>query len=376
MTKQHHSEIKILVTGTRGIPGIQGGIETHCEELYPRIAGTGCAVTVMRRTPYVRDNLGTYKGVVLINLYAPRSNHFEAFIHTLLSIVYAKWKGYTLIHIHGIGPSLFVPAARLLGLKVILTNHGPDYRRQKWGKGTRFILRLGELVGTTFAHKVIAVSRYIQKRLMHMYSRPDCVFIPNGVKIQKKVNDNGFLKQYGLVKNSYILAVGRFVPEKGFHDLIVSFSKIKHKKMKLVIAGDADYETEYSRKLKKDAVNSGCVLTGFIQKENLAQLYTHACLFVLPSYHEGLPFSLLEALSYGTDVLVSNIPALNGLGLDSFSYFKTGDVAELSKKIEYKLDHPGAGINRETLLSEYDWDVIAQKTYALYTSVIRPEILE
>lgn len=369
--KQMNFQIKILVTGTRGIPGIQGGVETHCEELYPRLAELGCSVTVMRRIPYVRDNLKTYKGVRLKNLYAPRSKQFEAFIHTLLSTIYAKWNGYSLIHIHGIGPSLFTPLARLLGLKVVVTNHGPDYRRQKWGKISSFILRLGELLGTIFAHNVIAVTLYIKKRLKTLYRRSDSVYLPNGVRIQNKVDEDEFLKQYGLEKNFYILAVGRFVPEKGFHDLIQSFSKIKQGNIKLVIAGDADHESDYSRKLKRDAKKNGCVLTGFIQKEILAQLYSHARLFILPSYHEGLPFSLLEALSYGLDVLVSNIPAHRDIGLNSDSYFKTGDVSELTKKIEYKLIHPKTWGNSKTLLSGYNWDIIAQKTFELYALVIK-----
>lgn len=364
------------MAGTRGIPGIQGGVETHCEELYPRLAGLGCSVTVMRRIPFVRDNRRMYKGVHLKNLYAPQNSRFEAFVHTLLCTFYAKWKGYSFIHIHGIGPSLLAPLARLLGLKVIMTNHGPDYRRRKWGKISRFILRLGELLGTVSAHKVIAVSLYIKKRLHTMYYRFDCIYLPNGVSIRGRVNEDGFLKQLGLVKNSYILTAGRFVPEKGFHDLIKSCTKITRGNIKLVIAGDADYETDYSRKLKKDARDNGCVLPGFIPKETLAQLYSHARLFVLPSYHEGLPLSLLEALGYGIDVLVSDIPAHRDIGLDKASYFKAGDVAELAKGIEYKLAHPDAGGNRDSLLSTrksllsaYNWDVIAQKTFELYNIV-------
>ncbi|MBN2441630.1 MAG: glycosyltransferase family 4 protein [Spirochaetales bacterium] len=366
MKKMKRIGMRIFVTGTRGIPGIQGGIETHCEKLYPRIAHMGCSVTIARRLPYIQDNLNEYGNVQLKDLPTPRSKHFEAIIHTIVSTFYAKLKGFRCIHIHGIGPSLCAPLARLLGLRVVITHHGSDYKRQKWGKLSRFILRLGELAGVTFAHKVIVVSSYIKKRLESMYRRFDINYIPNGVKIHKKVDKNDFLQRWGIDENSYILAVGRLVPEKGFHDLIASYSEIKEKKLKLVLAGDADHETEYSRRLIQSAQESGCILTGFVQQEDLGQLYSYARLFILPSYHEGLPLSLLEALSYGIDVLVSNIPAHTEIGLDSSSYFQCGNRQNLSAKIKEKLAHPYTGGMRNTLLAEYDWEIIAHKTFKLY----------
>ena len=57
--------MKIVVTGTRGIPNIMGGVETHCEELFPRIARKGFEVTVIRRKSYVRDTLSSYKEMEL-----------------------------------------------------------------------------------------------------------------------------------------------------------------------------------------------------------------------------------------------------------------------------------------------------------------------
>jgi len=362
-------KIKILVTGTRGIPGIQGGIERHCEELYPRLVKLGCSVTVTRRIPYVNVEQTMYQGVLLKDLPVPRNKHFEAIIHTILSTIYARFKGFKYIHIHAIGPSLVVPLARLFGLKVIVTNHGPDYRRQKWGMISRFFLWLGELMGVIFAHKVIAVSSHIKKRLNNLYNRLDCIYLPNGLKIQKKLKNINFLRKYGLKKDSYIILVGRFVPEKGFHNVIISFSQLKTKGIKLALVGDDHHNIEYCIKLKKMAYEHGCVLTGFVQKEILDQLYSHALLFVLPSYHEGLPLTLLEALSFGVDVLVSDIPAHRELGLGAHSYFKAGDVTDLTAKLKYKLAHPETGVWRKSLLSLYDWDLIAGKTLEVYKNI-------
>ena len=117
--------MRIAVTGTRGFPGIAGGVETHCEELYPRIAAMGHEVIVMRRTPYVTDKnrIKEYKGVKLVDIYAPRRKCFEAVVHTFLSVLAAKKMGAELLHIHAVGPSLLVPLARLAGLKVVM--YGP-----------------------------------------------------------------------------------------------------------------------------------------------------------------------------------------------------------------------------------------------------------
>ena len=367
--KSKKKRLKILITGTRGIPGIQGGIETHCEELYPRIVPRGCHVTITRRTPYVKDNVHTYKKVVLKDLYAPRSKGFEAIIHTIISTYYARCAGFECIHIHGIGPSLCVLFARLLGLKVVVTHHGSDYKRQKWGLVSRIILRAGEFLGVTFAHRVIAVSLAIRKRLQIMYGRTDIDYIPNGVVIHKKVKDDSFLKEWDLKKKEYILAVGRFVPEKGFHDLIAAYGKMKKTPMRLVIAGDADHETEYSRKLRLMGDQYGCVLPGFVPREILAQLYSHTRLFILPSYHEGLPIALLEALSFGADVLVSDISAHREFSLEPSSYFRPGDIPGLTKKIEDKLMIPCPLEQRDKLLTPYDWDIIAEKTYMVYRTL-------
>ena len=152
--------MKIVVTGTRGIPDIQGGVETHCEQLYPRIAAMGHDVTVIRRTPYVTpENIrDEYRGVRLADVFAPRRKSVEAIVHTFLAVLKARSLRPDVLHIHAIGPSLMVPFARLLGMRVVTTNHGPDYDRQKWGVLAKTALRLGERFGTRFSNKVIVIS--------------------------------------------------------------------------------------------------------------------------------------------------------------------------------------------------------------------------
>lgn len=138
--------MKIYVLGTRGIPYVAGGVETNCERLYPRLAAMGMDVTVVRRRCYVAPR-NEYRGVRLIDVYAPRIKSLEAICHTLLGVVKAGIDRADVVHLHAVGPSLLAPLARLLGMKVVVTNHGHDYEREKWGRAARAVLRMGERVG-------------------------------------------------------------------------------------------------------------------------------------------------------------------------------------------------------------------------------------
>ncbi len=363
----------IIVLGTRGIPGIPGGVETHCEHLYPRLVDLGCRVTLIRRTPYVSEDnkRNSHNGVGLVDLFAPRTKSLEAIAHTLIGVLYARIKSPDILHIHAIGPSLAVPLARLLGLRVVVTNHGPDYDRQKWGRFGKFILRLGERLGCRYANAIIVISEVIKRAIEKNYSRDDCHLIFNGVTLPDRSPADDYIRSLGLSRKKYIIAVGRFVEEKGFHDLIEAYSGIDAPACRLVIVGDADHETSYSRSIKEKARKTGIVLTGYIMGEELRQIFTHARLFVMPSYHEGLPIALLEAMSYNLDVLASDIPANLEVRLDGADYFTTGDVKELASKIELKLGRESRVDFRGKIEEKYCWDKIAKQTLEVYEKTCR-----
>ena len=362
--------MKIVVTGLRGIPGIMGGVETHCEELYPRIVDENHEVIVICRSGYVPNEAdgSVYKGVKLACLRTLPGKHLEAFTHTLVAVCYAKKLKADIVHIHAVGPSLMAPLAKILGMKVVVTHHGPDYDRQKWGKLSKGVLRLGEKMGATYANNVIVISQHIRKIVNSKYPKQDNVsLIHNGVKLQCALPNVDYIHSLGLEPNKYVLAGGRFVKEKGFDVLINAFSKINLKDVTLVIAGDADHEDDYSRSLKDLAKKHHVMLTGFIGKEQLAQLYHHARLFVLPSFHEGLPIALLEAMNCGCDVLVSDIPANMEVGLPDEDYFKCGNERDLTTKLNDKLSNSTS--SHEYDMTKYDWDIIAQQTKKVYESI-------
>ncbi len=361
--------MKIIVLGTRGIPDILGGVETHCQELYPRLVQKNHEVTVITRTPYVLDtNIKEYKDVQLKHIYAPKLKSFEAIIHTFLGVLYAGFKRPDILHIHAIGPMIMTPFARLLGLKVVVTNHGPDYDRQKWGKLAKSILKTGEYLGTKFANQVVVISEVINSILKEKYARKDAHLVYNGVNIPRIATKTDYINSLGLEKNNYIIGVARFVEEKGFTDLIEAYSKITTP-VKLVLVGDADHETSYSKDLKRQAQEAGVVLTGFIRGEKLNEIFSHALLFAMPSYHEGLPIALLEAMSYNLNVLVSDIPANREVKLASNNYFEVSNIPDLVEKLKLKLLNKEKTENYTEIITKvYNWDLITEQLVAVYSS--------
>lgn len=364
--------MKVVVIGTRGIPNIQGGVETHCEELYPRLVELGCDVTIMRRSCYVtqENRIRDYKGVSLLDIFAPHKKSLEAIVHSFWSVLKARRLNPDLIHVHAIGPGLCIPFARLLGLKVVSTNHGPDYDRKKWGKLAKLMLKLGEWCQARFSNEVIVISQVIAGIMNDKYGRSDTNLIFNGVSNFNKSTSVEYIETLGLSSKKYVLALGRFVEEKGFHHLIEAWTKINDKRgFELVIAGDADHEDEYSRKLKELANKHGVKLTGFIKGGKLNEILTHAGLFVLPSSHEGLPISLLEAMSYNIDALVSDIPANKIPSLRAEDFFCCGDVNNLAEGIRKKIN--SLKLNRMYDLTPYNWDIIAKQTKEVYRKILK-----
>ena len=367
--------MKVVVTGTRGIPNIMGGVETHCEELLPRLVKLGYDITVIRRRSYIREDnpLTEWNGVQIIDIDAPKSKKFEAIIHTFRAINKAKSLGADLIHIHTIGPNLLAPYARLLGLRVVMTHHGPDYNRDKWGKVAKAMLKLGETLGCRFANQVIVISNVIKTLIAERCGRvKNVTLIYNGVTQPEICSYPDYFNELSIEEGKYILGMCRFVPEKNLHHLVDAFSILKKanrisEDIKLVLAGDTDFEDDYSLSLKKKAKENDVILTGFIKGKKLHSLLTHATCYCLPSSHEGLPIALLEAMSYNIPVVASDIPANLEIGLDKSHYFPCGDTEKLADRLEEMCSREH---NEHYDMHLYDWDVIAKQTSEVYNKVV------
>jgi len=370
--------IKVFVLGLRGFPGVQGGVEKHCEELYPRLVRMGCEVIVATRSPYIPKarQVKEWKGVKFLHLPALKNKYLEAITHSLLGVMVARMHSPDILHIHAIGPSILTPMVKALGLRVVVTHHGPDYLRKKWGRFARIVLTAGETMACKFADGVIVISKTVRGMLVNKYGRRDLEFIPNGVNFPGVLPPGETLRKYRLQPGEYVFTASRFVPEKGLHDSIAAYRKVKKPDFKLVIAGDADHEDVWSRKIKRTARKDGrIILTGALFGEPLEELYSNAGLFVLPSYHEGLPIALLEAMSYRLPVLASDIPANLEVELPHHRYFPVGDVDRLSERMVALFRQGISGEEsrkqRALLKKNYNWDRIAERTRELYRNILR-----
>ena len=370
--------MKVMVLGVRGMLNLQGGIETHAEQLYDRLVRLGWDVEVLVRTPYVSKQRRAHGVIRVRRLWSPQASGLEPLMHSLLGVLYAAVARPDLLHIHAIGPAIVAPLARLLGLRVIVTHHGPDYERDKWGRFARLVLRAGEHVGMRCAHARIAVSQTIVEQIRTRCGR-DSDFIPNGVTAGDQQLATDELERNGLTARRYFLQVSRIVPEKRQLDLIAAFAAAHPAGWSLVLVGGAN-PSDYSDKVTAAAAATpGVLLAGFKKGHALKQLYSHAGAFVLPSSHEGLPIAILEALSYGLPVLASDIPPNREINLPRECYFPVGDVSALAQRLTTIAETPEDDAARESRIrwvsAAYDWQRIAVQTHDVYCRVVGREAL-
>ena len=374
--------VRVTWVGLRGLPGVQGGVETHAEQLCPRLQALGCELTVLARAPY-QPTSGVWQGVRVRRLWAPRHKHLEAVVHTLLAVLHAGLVSRPdVLHIQAIGPALWTPLARLLGLRVVVTHHGADYERQKWGPLAKWVLKRGESFATRWAHELIVISRSIQADLLARHGR-EGRHVPNGLTPPSAPADPGLLARFGLQAQRYVLLVSRLVPEKRHLDLIQAFAQTcaagQLVGWRLALVGAADHADAYAQAVARAAAQTpGVVMTGFQTGSTLQALLAHAGLFVLPSSHEGLPIALLEALSWGITPLASDIPPHRELGLAPGHLFPLGDVAALSsslarlaRQVEDEDSTTQRLQRRKAAAERFDWDRSARQTRSVYEEVVR-----
>jgi glycosyltransferase involved in cell wall biosynthesis len=309
-----------------------------------------------------------------VRIWAPQSKALEAIVHSVLCVLYAGFVSRPdVLHIQAIGPALVTPLARLLGLKVVVTHHGPDYDRQKWGKFAKFALRVGERFGMRWSNERIVISTVISQIVQEKHGR-NSILIPNGVTLPPLPEASDALLPFGLIPGRYVLLVSRLVPEKRHLDLIEAFSDAKLEGWKLAIVGASDHPDAYTKSVLERASQSpNVVCTGLQTGQALQQLYGHAGIFVLPSAHEGLPIALLEALSFGLPVIASDIPANLEVGLAFNSYFPLGNTTALSERIvdfaKLPIIDQDREVRREMVTQLYDWREISMRTLALYDHI-------
>ncbi|MBQ1485244.1 MAG: glycosyltransferase family 4 protein, partial [Muribaculaceae bacterium] len=264
------------------------------------------------------------------------------------------------VHIHNIGPGMFAPLIRLMGLPVVLTYHSPNYEHDKWSAPARWLLRQCEKISLHFSNRVIFVNKYQMEKCGAL---DKSVFIPNGIDAVTRSESTSFLDKHGITLGGYLLAVGRLTPEKGLEYLVEAANRLPQV-TQVVIAGASDHDSAYRKTLEQLDVNHKVIFTGFTTGEDLRQLYSHARCFVLPSVNEGFPMVLLEAMAYGLPILCSDIPGTRQVDLPEQDYFTVKDVDSLCAAISRLLDAPSEPQHYD--LEKYDWQSIAAITRRQY----------
>ena len=371
-------KMRIAMFGHKRVPSREGGVEIVVENLSTRMAAQGHQVSCYnRRGHHVSgaefDTLRTctYNGVRIRSVWTLDKKGLAAMTASLSAAVCTAFSRADVVHIHAEGPAFMCWLPKLFGKRVVVTIHGLDWKREKWKKGfaSKYI-HAGEKMAVRYADEIIVLSRNVQDYFKNTYGR-ETVWIPNGVnrpqlRIAKQITD-----KFGLWRDGYILFLGRLVPEKGVHYLVEAFRQVKTGK-KLIIAGGTSGSDAYIRRLNELAQgDERIIFTGFVQGKMLEELYSNAYVYVLPSDVEGMPLSLLEAMSYGNCCLVSSIPECTEVVEDQAAVFEKGNVDALRDTLQTLCDDPArvAGYKAtasDYICGKYNWDDVAKKTMELY----------
>lgn len=371
------NKLKIAMLGHKRIPSREGGVEIVVEELAARMVALGHEVTCYNRKghhvsgkEFDDKKLAEYKGIKLKTVSTINLRGIAAMSSSVFAAIRAAFGRYDIVHFHAEGPCAMLWLPKLFGKKCIATIHGLDHQRAKWGKFASTYIMLGEKCAVKYADEIIVLSKNVQEYFMDTYGRKT-KFIPNGVNYPDLRKAEVITKKFSLNKDEYILFLGRLVPEKGIKYLIQAFKEVKTNK-KLVIAGGSSDTNEFEKELKELAKSDErIVFTGFVQGKELEELYSNAYLYCLPSDLEGMPLSLLEAMSYGNCCLVSDIDECTSVVEDKGIIFKKSDITDLKQKLQracddlqmvekYKVEAS------EFICKKYNWDDVTNRTLKLY----------
>jgi glycosyltransferase involved in cell wall biosynthesis len=357
--------------GQKGVPATYGGIERHVHELAVRLVEAGHAVDVYCRPHYTpRD--ATLDGVGLIRLPSLNTKHLDAITHVGLCSGHSALARADIVHYHALGPSSLAWVPRLAGKKTVVTVHGLDWQREKWGPVARSFLRFCEWTALRFADATIVVSRTLED-YFRAKGRGSVHYIPNGNALPGPASEEP-IRRLGLVPGGYVLFVGRLVPEKGLH-VLVRAHRVSAPEWPLVVAGGGHFTDEYVESCRRDAAGSARFL-GPVYGEALASLQQHAAAVVVPSSLEGLSIALLEAMSHGRPVLASDIPENLEVLADAGVSFRTGDADDLGRRLCELLASPDRRKElgrraRARIEAEYDWERVVAGTTEVYHAVTR-----
>lgn len=387
--------MRIAMIGQKGIPALWGGVERHVEELSTGLVSRGHNVTVYGRGWYTRAAqngtttplMHTYKGVHIVYVPSIRTKHLDTISHVLGATFHALFQHYDIIHYHGVGPSLLAWIPRVLcpRTKIIATFHSPDRLHGKWGTIAKLVLTWGEWASCHFAHETITVSQTLQRYAADTYKVPT-IYIPNGVTLQEDcariTNMENILRGFNVRAGRYVVIMARFVSHKGIHLALEAWRRAlrdyptRMRGLRLVVIGDEQGEREYAQAIRRMAKKiPHVILTGWQNTDTVHTLLSQSLMFVQPSQSEGMPLSVLEAMSHGKPVIASDLPEHRELVTDSRFRYETHKISTLEERLVWTIANPEIarveGLkNRERVERFYQWKTIVRHIEHIYTDAV------
>lgn len=364
--------MKIAFIGGRDIKTL-GGIENYVFNLATHLVELGHEPIVYCESN--RNGIEWVNGFKVIYHKSFGGRFFCKILLSLKSTIHAltKEESVELFHYNAWPPSLWSWIPRLVGRKALLEGHGHEWKRTKYTPFQQTIMHFMEWFTAKMHKNILVVSDEQRLYFATHYSR-HCVTIPTAVNMpEENEADSDILSRYELEQGRYFLYLGRLVQDKNPDYLIKAFHKANTTDYKLVIAGSNDQQPEYVEHLHHLAAgDKNIIFTGAVYGADKNTLLRHNTAFCIPSTIEGLAITLLEAMSYGSICIASDIPSnKEGLG-DNGIWVTAEDVDSLAEKIEYTINNADAlsrikEQNRQRIEQNFTWDIIT-KRYIEYIS--------
>ena len=375
--KHNEKPLRIVMLGHKRIPSREGGVEIVVEELATRMADAGHRVACLNRAgkhisgkEFETASLKEFRGVQIKTVPALDKKGLAAMTASVTGALVAAFGNYDVVHFHAEGPCAMLWLPKLFGKRCVATIHGLDHQRAKWGRFARSYIMLGEKCAVKFADEVIVLSKGVQQYFKDTYGR-ETIFIPNGVSKPELRDACEIEERFSLEKDGYILYLGRLVPEKGITYLIDAFKSVKTDKKLVIVGGSSDTEA-FAQELKERAAGDDRIIfTGFVQGRTLEELYSNAYVYTLPSDLEGMPLSLLEAMSYGNCCVTSDIEECAAVTGDHGLTFPKSNIDALGTLLQKLCDEPQTvesykNTSRDYITQKYSWDDVMERTLELY----------
>ena len=317
------NKIKVLMVGSETT--VKGGMTTVVNSFLNH-KFTDCEITYIP----THFNCGVIKNI---------SKFFLNYLNLKKAI-----KENEIIHMHMsergscIRKYIIFKIAKKSNKKVILHTHGAEFKEYYSNLSDGMKKRVRELL--LGCDKVLTLGKNWNEYFVNLDRNIECAILNNSVEIpvdKASIKDTEF--------NILFLAI--IDKRKGIYDLIEAASKLLktyegNKKINFIIAGVGKEEVMIKKLVKQYGLEKNFKFLGWINSEQKKEILKNSQLFVLPSYNEGLPVAILEAISYGIPVVSTNVGSINEAVINDFNGYliKPGDIDDLTLKIKNIIEHP------------------------------------